>query len=62
MEAMNSQMKTPYNSTYKNLAVQWLNEALPAVLLRGVLRIKCSAGRQFSASKSPTFPILAVVR
>jgi len=38
------------NSTYKKLAVQWLNKALPAVLLRCVLRIKFIAGRQFSAS------------
>ena len=45
---------TGYISTYKKLAVQWLNEVLPAVLLRGVLRIKCSAGRQFSSPKSPT--------
>ena len=47
-------IRAAHNSTYPKLAVQWLNEALPAVLLRGVLRIKFSAGRQFSATKSPT--------
>ena len=51
---LNRNKKTAGNSTYKKLAVQWLNEALPAVLLRGVLRIKFSAYRQFCASKSPT--------
>ena len=45
---------TSDNSTYNKLAVQWLNEALPAVLLRGVLRSKFSGGRQFSSPKSPT--------
>jgi len=25
---MTTEIKTPYNSTYKKLAVQWLNEAL----------------------------------
>jgi len=25
---LNTERKTPYNSTYKKLAVQWLNEAL----------------------------------
>ena len=44
---------TSDNSTYNKLAVQWLNEALPAVLLRGVLRSKFSGGRQFSSPKSP---------
>ena len=39
---------TGYNSTYKKLAAQWLNEALcPA-------RAGFCGGRKFSASKSPT--------
>jgi len=40
------------NSTYKKLAVQWLNEAL--CRFGGPIRIKFCGGRQFSASKSPT--------
>ena len=38
------------NSTYKKLAVQWLNEALCFVSSSVV----ADGGRQFSASKSPT--------
>ena len=39
---------TVYNSTYKKLAVQWLNEVLcPA-------HAGFSGGRQFSSPKSPT--------
>jgi len=48
------------NSTYKKLAVQWLNlpvgrqVKLCAPACRQAGRIKFSAGRQFCASKSPT--------
>ncbi|MBK8488812.1 MAG: hypothetical protein IPL48_13610 [Bacteroidetes bacterium] len=40
-----------HKSTYKKLALQWLNDPDNN---RDVLRNKFSAGRQFSASKSPT--------
>jgi len=49
---MNGGIKTTANSTYKKLAVQWLNEVL--CRFGGLIRIKFCSGRLFSAPKSPT--------
>jgi len=54
---MNNEKSPTTNSTYKKLAVQWLNEAV-------VLRFKFCGGRQFCTSKSPTscsFKTLAAI-
>jgi hypothetical protein len=50
--------KATDNSTYRKLAVQWLNEALYSCRQAG--RMKFCGGRQFCASKSLTFHILTV--
>ncbi len=48
-------MKTSGNSTYKKLAVQWLNEALRR--FGGPIRIKFCSGKQFSAASAVRFEI-----